>query len=282
MAAASSSDAPQPAALASRGAPQPASEASEFGSNAEEFGSLEDSAPVEQLRRVLILEHLRWLVLKEDRCEWILGVLRCLAVDGTATDGASAAGAAAREGGLRRFSLPGASQSAETETKKRRVVSGGCSRRRRPGCSRRGRPAHNDVKQRETEQRRRQLLHGIAEARARHIEGQRLSRYREWLRTSGASQPGGKVQEVAPFTQKELEVLEKYDNGELLKERHASIVALGDGLLQNGSGECLDTASWDMPAGTRALHSWDTGGGSRRLVDSWKPPDWREFQEDPE
>ena len=101
-------------ASASCGAPQPASEASEFGSNAEEFGSLEDSAPVEQLRRVLILEHLRWLVLKEDRCEWILGVLRCLAVDGTATDGASAAGAAAREGGLRGFSLPGSSQPAET------------------------------------------------------------------------------------------------------------------------------------------------------------------------
>ena len=53
MAASSARDAPEPAASASRGAPQPASEACEFGSNAEDFGSLEDSAPVEQLRRAL-------------------------------------------------------------------------------------------------------------------------------------------------------------------------------------------------------------------------------------
>ena len=120
-----------------------------------------------------IFEHLMWLALEEKRCEWILGVLRCLAVDGTATDGASSAGAAPREGegsgappvvapvasseGLPRQEepwprrsepgsraravrcqpwnrrsrrsgssspLPGASQPAETETKKRRVDSG--------------------------------------------------------------------------------------------------------------------------------------------------------------
>ena len=35
-----------------------------------------------------IFEHLMWLALEEHRCEWILGVLRCLAVDGTATDSA--------------------------------------------------------------------------------------------------------------------------------------------------------------------------------------------------
>ena len=30
-----------------------------------------------------LFEHLMWLALEEYRCEWILGVLRCLAVDGT-------------------------------------------------------------------------------------------------------------------------------------------------------------------------------------------------------
>ena len=59
-----------------------------------------------------IFEHLMWLALEEDRCEWILGVLRCLRTGGTATDGASSAGA------------PGASQPAETETKQRRADSG--------------------------------------------------------------------------------------------------------------------------------------------------------------
>ena len=103
-----------------------------------------------------------------------------------------------------------------------------------------------------------QLHHDMAEAAARYIEGQRLWRYREWLRARGASQPAGKGQEVAPLTQKELEVLEKYDNGELLKERYASIVDIGG----NTGG--------------------NTGGGSRRVVDSWKPPDWRELVEDPE
>ena len=89
------------------------------------------------------------------------------------------------------------------------------------------------------------------------------------LRARGASQPAGKGQEAAPFTQKELEVLEKYDNGELLKDRDASIEALGHGRLQNASGEDLDIGG-------------NTGGGSRRVLDSWKPPDWRELVKDPE
>ncbi len=53
MAASSARDAPEPAASAAPGAPQPASEAYDCGSIAENFCSLEDSAPVEQLRRAL-------------------------------------------------------------------------------------------------------------------------------------------------------------------------------------------------------------------------------------
>ncbi len=47
------------AASASRGAPQPASEACEFGSNAEEFGSLEDSALTDPSGRRFVTLHVR-------------------------------------------------------------------------------------------------------------------------------------------------------------------------------------------------------------------------------
>ena len=100
-------------------------------------------------------------------------------------------------------------------------------------------------------QRRRQLLHDKAEARARFNEGQRLARCRDqrWEVT---------------FTKKEKEVLQQWDSGQLLQQKNMSIVAVGHGRLQTAHGDYLDIGG-------------STGGGSRRVLDSWQPPDWREF-----
>jgi len=84
------------------------------------------------------------------------------------------------------------------------------------------------------------------------------------LRVRGASQPAGKGQEAEPFTQKEKEVLEQWDSGQLLAQKNASIQALGHGRLQKASGEHLDIGG-------------STGGGSRKILDEWQPKDWREF-----
>ena len=121
-----------------------------------------------------MLEHLMWLALEEHRCEWILGVLRCLGVHGTATDGASAAAAAPREGGLRLSSLPGASQPGEKKRKKRRDESRESSDSKITSTA--SWPADddeapNEVQQRETQQRR----HVKAEARVRRNKGRRLA-----------------------------------------------------------------------------------------------------------
>ena len=70
----------------------------------------------------------------------------------------------------------------------------------------------------ESQQRCRQLHHDEAEARACFHEGQRLARHRDQLLARGASQPAGSGQEVVPFTQKELEVLQQWDSGQLLEE----------------------------------------------------------------
>ena len=106
-------------------------------------------------------------------------------------------------------------------------------------------PAGEQVSQ---EQRRR-LQHNKAEAIALHNEGARLARYRQKAET---------------FTPRELEVLQKWDSGELLSKRNEAIVAVGHGRLQSAQGDYLDIGG-------------STGGGSRRIIDSWQPPDWRDF-----
>ena len=86
-----------------------------------------------------------------------------------------------------------------------------------------------------------------------------------WRR--GASQPASHGLEVETFTQKELEVLQQWDSGELRTNRNNSIVALGHGRLRTARGDYLDIGG-------------STGGGSRRIIDGWQPPDWRAFLED--
>ncbi len=63
--------------------------------------------------------------------------------------------------------------------------------------------------------------------RRRFKEGQRLARHRDRLLARGASQPAGSGQEVVTFTQKELEVLQDWDIGQLLHKKNMSIVELG-------------------------------------------------------
>ncbi len=90
---------------------------------------------------------------------------------------------------------------------------------------------------------------------------------RTHYRARGASQPAGSGQEVVPFTQKELEVLQQWDSGQLLHKKNMSIVSVGHGRLQTALGDYLDIGG-------------STGGGSRRIIDGWQPPDWRQFLQD--
>ena len=69
------------------------------------------------------------------------------------------------------------------------------------------------------------------------------------------------------FTQKQLEVLQQWDSGELLANRNRSIVALEHGRLRTARGDYLDIGG-------------STGGGSRRIIDGWQPPDWHHFLQD--
>ena len=58
-----------------------------------------------------------------------------------------------------------------------------------------------------------------------------------------------------------------WDTGELLTARNNAIVVVGHGRLRRRCGDYMDIGG-------------STGGGSRRIIDSWQPPDWREFLED--
>ena len=116
-------------------------------------------------------------------------------------------------------------------------------------------------------EQRRRLHHDKAEARARYNEGQRLARRRDALLRRGAPQPGSHGQEVPAFTLKELEVLRQWDRGELLANRNSAIVALGHGRLRTAQGDYL-------------VIGGSTGGGSRRIIDGWQPPDWQQFLQD--
>ena len=107
-----------------------------------------------------------------------------------------------------------------------------------------------------SDEERRRLYYEKAEAIARHIEGSRLARLRE---TAGTK--------VEKLTDEQKDVLAKYDSGELLQKRNEAVVAFGHGRLENARGDYLE---WGGSA----------GGGSRRIIDGWQPPDWRTFLED--
>jgi hypothetical protein len=124
-------------------------------------------------------------------------------------------------------------------------------------------PAHDEVMKEE----RRRLHHDKAEAISRYNEGERLARYRQELLRGGATQPADQGQEVPTLTRKQLDVLRKWDSGELRVNRNQAIVALGHGRLRTAGGDYLDIGG-------------STGGGSRRIIDSWQPPDWRDFLQD--
>ena len=121
----------------------------------------------------------------------------------------------------------------------------------------------------EEKQRRRALRHAKAEAKACFIEGRRLASQRDMERQGGASQSASSGQETVTFTRKQLEVLEKWDNGMLRQELNKAIVEVGHGRLKNATGEFMDIGG-------------STGGGSRRIIDGWVPPDWRQFLEEPD
>ena len=69
-----------------------------------------------------------------------------------------------------------------------------------------------------------------------------------------------------PFTNRQLQVLKLWDNGSLLRDLNKKISAFGHGRLQNSEGDTMDIGG-------------STGGGSRRVIDEWAQPDWRELVE---
>ena len=50
-------------------------------------------------------------------------------------------------------------------------------------------------------------------------------------------------------------------------ELNTAIRNFGHGRLENAAGDYMDIGG-------------STGGGSRRIIDGWQPPDWRQFLED--
>ena len=118
----------------------------------------------------------------------------------------------------------------------------------------------------EPEQRRR-LHHDKAEATSRYNEGRRLARHRDELRHRFPDQPGSHGLELAAFTQEQLQVLQQRDSGALLTNQNSAIVELGHGRLHTARGAYMDIGG-------------STGGGPRRILDAWHPPDWRQFLQD--
>ncbi len=108
------------------------------------------------------------------------------------------------------------------------------------------------------QQHRRQLHQARAEAVARFVEGERLARHRAKIRNRGACQPSGRPQASLLITRKQAELLYKFKNGELGKERNQVTRALGHNV---------------PPAPVR---------GAGRLVEDWVMPDFREFLQEPQ
>ena len=118
-------------------------------------------------------------------------------------------------------------------------------------------------------QKRRVLRHAKAEAKAAFQEGARLARRRELQSQGGASQPARSGQEAVLFSKPQLDILDKWDKGILRENLNKVITELGHGRLQSNTGEFLDIGG-------------STGGGSRRIIDGWTPPDWRQFLSEPD
>ena len=100
----------------------------------------------------------------------------------------------------------------------------------------------------------RRLLRAKAEARARYNQGRRLVGQRDACWPA----PGPAV------TSWQYNLLQRWDSGELRRELNEAVAACGHRPLGSRQGEHLDIGD-------------STGGGSRRLVDGWVPPGWREF-----
>ena len=113
-------------------------------------------------------------------------------------------------------------------------------------------------------QKRRVLRHAKAEAKAAFQEGARLARRRELQSQGGASQPARSGQEAVLFSKPQLYILDKWEKGLLRQNLNKVTTELGHGRLQSNTGEFLDIGG-------------STGGGSRRIIDGWTPPDWRQF-----
>ena len=89
---------------------------------------------------------------------------------------------------------------------------------------------------------------------------------RATMRANGS--PGlSHSQRPLTLTRNQLDVLEKWHKGELLDDWNNAVLALGHGRLRNLAGRTLDIGG-------------STGGGSRRVLDTWQPPDWRRFLEE--
>ena len=116
-----------------------------------------------------------------------------------------------------------------------------------------------------SDEQRRRLHHDKAEAIARYNEGNRLAKLREASLREAALHGT----EVAKLSRWQKDVLRKWDSGELRDNRNQAVLALGHGRLENARGDYLDMGG-------------STGGGSRRIIDSWQPPCWREFLEEEE
>ena len=102
---------------------------------------------------------------------------------------------------------------------------------------------------------RQRLRYEKAEAKARYAEGLRLAEYRD------------KGHGVTLVTPEQAGVLRQWDAGALRTQLNAAVAAHGHGRLRKASGAYLDIGG-------------STGGGPRRIIDGWQPPDWCHFLQD--
>ena len=107
------------------------------------------------------------------------------------------------------------------------------------------------------QQRRQKLQKAKAEAKALFNEGARLDRYH-----AAAVVPGHRP--MTDFTLAQITILERFQSGELRRKLNQAIVNVGHGRLVSMKGDTLDIGGC-------------TGGVSRRILDEWKPPDYRKF-----
>ena len=117
-------------------------------------------------------------------------------------------------------------------------------------------PQDESKRAKEDKERQRKLQHAKVEALAAYNEGARLARLRELQREDGASQRA--------LTRHQLQVLQNWDWDELRQTLNEAVGAFGHYRQRHQSGRTMDIGG-------------STGGGSRRIIDNWVPPDWRQF-----